>query len=131
MAKKSSKMNEKDLQKYKEKLLNLKDQVSDEIKHLSEDTLMKSQKELSGDMSGYGLHMADVASDNFERDFSLERVSDGRNVIIEINEALRRVDEGTFGICGMCKGPISKQRLEALPHSRFCKRCKEKHESQT
>lgn len=124
-------MSEKDLQKYKEKLLNLKEQVSDEIKHLSEDTLMKSQKELSGDMSGYGLHMADVASDNFERDFSLERVSDGRNVIIEINEALRRVDEGTFGKCSMCKGPINKQRLEALPHSRFCKRCKEKHEAQT
>jgi RNA polymerase-binding transcription factor DksA len=125
------KLTDKELQKYRETLIGLKEQVATDIKHLSQDTLMKSQKDVSGDISGYGVHMADVASDNYERDFSLERVSDEREVLIEIDEAIRRVDEGTFGQCQMCKGVINKQRLEVLPHSRFCKKCQEKQESQT
>jgi len=120
---------EKELQRYREKLISLKEEVFNGIKRLSEDTLMKSQKDVSGDISGYGLHMADVASDNYERDFSLERVSDERDVLIEIDEAIRRVEEGTFGLCQTCRGRIGKQRLEVLPYARLCKKCQEKQES--
>ena len=67
--KKSKKrFSKKELEEYREKLLNLKDDTLRQIREISEDTLMKSQKDMSGDISGYGLHMADVASDNYERD---------------------------------------------------------------
>ena len=81
-------LSEKELEKYRQKLLKLKEEVTEDMKHVSEDALMKSQKDMSGDISGYGVHMADVASGSFERDFSLGRVSEDREVLIEIDEAL-------------------------------------------
>ncbi|MCM8824467.1 MAG: heat shock 70 family protein, partial [Candidatus Omnitrophica bacterium] len=56
-------LSSKDLKEFKEKLLKLKDELSSQIKELSHETLMKSQKDISGDISGYSLHLADVASD--------------------------------------------------------------------
>lgn len=120
----------KALKDYKEKLVNLKEEVIGKIKEISEDTLMKSQKDISGDMSGYGLHIADVASDNYERDFSLGLVSDERKVLLEIEEALKRIETKTYGICQMCDKPIASTRLKAIPHARYCRKCQEKMEKE-
>jgi RNA polymerase-binding transcription factor DksA len=91
----------KELKIYKEKLLNLKDDILNQIRDISQNTLMKSQKDLSGDISGYTLHMADVASDNYERDFNLGIVSGEREVLLEIDEALKRIEDKSYGICKM------------------------------
>jgi RNA polymerase-binding protein DksA len=120
----------KDLNVYKENLLNLKGDVLDQIKDISETTLMKSQKDISGDMSGYGLHMADVASDNYEREFNLGIVSDERKIILEIEEALKRIEDRSYGICHMCNRPIAKTRLVAIPYAKYCRKCKEKLEKE-
>lgn len=120
----------KELKEYKEKLINLKEEVMGKIKEISEDTLMKSQKDISGDMSGYGLHIADVASDNYERDFSLGLVSDERKVLLEIEEALKRIEAKTYGECIICEKPIASIRLKALPYAKCCKKCQEKMEKE-
>lgn len=120
----------KELDFYREKLLNLKDDILKQMREISEDTLMKTQKDISGDISGYGLHLADVASDNYERDFNLSLVSKERKIIMEIDEALKRIDEGTYGICQMSGKPIAKSRLKAIPYARYTKKCQEKLENE-
>ena len=123
-----AKMLKKDLKQYRQLLLKLKERIADDIKHISEDTLKKSQKDASGDMSGYTLHMADVATDSYDREFSLELASNDRGAIIQINEALKRIDEGKFGICERCAKHIAKTRLKALPFASFCLKCQQAQE---
>ena len=115
----------KELKNYKELLMDQKDDVLKQIREISEDTLMKSPKEASGDISGYSIHNADMASDNYERDFSLGLVSSEHEVLMEIDEAMKRVEEKTYGICGCCNKFIAKTRLKAVPHTKNCTKCQE------
>ncbi len=91
---------------------------------------MKSQKEMSGDLSAHTLHMADMAGDHYEREFNLGIMSSEREQIQEIDDALRRIDEDSYGICKMCEKPIGKIRLNAIPQARYCKKCQEKLENE-
>ena len=125
-----SPFSKKDLDAYREKLLNLKDDFLKQMKEISEDTLMKTQKDMSGDISGYGLHIADVASDNYERDFNLGLVSNERKIVMDIDEALKRIDENIYGVCQKCVKPVVKTRLKAIPYAKYCKKCQEKIESE-
>lgn len=122
------KFSKKDLKEFKKIVLKKKEEMLDELKHISDDTLRKSQKEASGDISGYTYHMADVASDNYDREFSLELASNERKSIYELDDALKRIEEGVFGICDSCKSSISKVRLKAVPSARLCIKCQEKRE---
>ncbi|MDD2751682.1 MAG: TraR/DksA family transcriptional regulator [Candidatus Omnitrophica bacterium] len=122
------KFNKKDLVDFKKIILKRKEEILDEIQHISDDTLKKSQKEASGDISGYTYHMADVATDTYDREFSLGLASSGRELLYELDDALKRIDDGTFGICESCKLAISKTRLKAVPNARFCVKCQEKKE---
>ena len=123
-----NKFTKKELSAFKQIILKRKEEVNDEIKHISDDTLKKSQKDASGDISGYTYHMADVATDNYDREFSLGLASNDRKSLYELNDALKKVEEGTFGICEECKHLITKARLKALPHARLCVKCQEKRE---
>ena len=118
----------KDLKEFKKIILKRKEEIDDEIKHISDDTLKKSQKDASGDISGYTYHMADVATDNYDREFSLGLASNDRQSLYELNDALKRIEDGTFGICEDCKRLITKVRLKALPQARLCVKCQEKRE---
>lgn len=122
------KFNKKESAAFKKIILKRKEEIIDQIKHISEDTLKKSQKDASGDISGYTYHMADVATDTYDIEFSLGLVSDERKLLYEFDEALRKIDEGTFGICESCKNTISKSRLKAIPYARLCVKCQEKRE---
>lgn len=120
------KYSKKELADFKKVILKKKDTALDEIKHISEDTLKKSQKDASGDISGYTYHMADVATDTYDREFSLSLATNERNLLYELDDAFKKIDEGTFGICEECKSLISKTRLKAIPYARLCIRCQEK-----
>ena len=89
-----AKMLKKETQKYRQLLLKIKERISDDIKHISEDTLKKSQKEASGDISGYTLHMADMATDSYDREFSLGLASNDRDLLSQINDALKKDGRG-------------------------------------
>jgi len=113
---------------FKKIVLKKKEEILAEIKQISEDTLKKSQKEASGDISGYTYHMADVATDNYDREFSLVLASNERELLFAIDEALKKIEEGTFGICEDCKSLIAKNRLKALPYAPLCVKCQSKKE---
>lgn len=120
------KYNKKELADFKILILKRKEEILDEIKHISEDTLKKSQKDASGDISGYTYHMADVATDTYDREFSLGLASNERDLLYELDDAFKKIDEGAFGICEECKSLISKTRLKAVPYTRLCIKCQEK-----
>lgn len=123
-----NKLSKKELSEFKKLVLKRKDEVLADIKHISDDTLKQSQKEASGDISGYTYHMADVATDNYDREFSLGLASNERKFIYELDDALKKIEEGTFGICEDCKGLIAKNRIKAVLHARLCVKCQEKRE---
>lgn len=122
------KLNKKELTEFKKVILKRKEEIMDNIDHISEDTLKKSQKDASGDISGYSYHMADVATDTYDREFSLGLASNEREILYELEDALKKIDDGTFGSCEDCKGLIAKTRLKALPYAKLCLPCQEKKE---
>lgn len=123
-----NKLNKKDLTEYKKLITKRKNEIMDAIERISEDTLKKSQKDASGDISGYTFHMADVATDNYDREFSLGLASNDRQSLYELDDALKRIEEGTFGVCEECKTVLTKARLKALPYARLCLNCQQKRE---
>ena len=122
------KLTKKEMLEFKKLINKRKEEVNSEIKHISEDTLKKSQKDASGDISGYTYHMADVATDNYDREFSLGLASNDRKSLYDFEDALKRIEDGTFGVCEACNALISKVRLKAVPQARLCVKCQEKRE---
>jgi DnaK suppressor protein len=76
-------------------------------------------KESAEELAGYSLHMADSGTDNFDRDFALSLLSSDQDAIYEIEEALKRIEKKTYGICELTGKQIPKARLEAIPWTRF------------
>lgn len=122
------KFNKKELSDFKKLIIKRKDELLEGIKHISEDTLKKSQKDASGDISGYTYHMADVATDTYDREFSLGLATNEREMLYELDDALKRIEEGGFGVCEDCKTLISRTRLKAVPFARLCVKCQERKE---
>jgi RNA polymerase-binding transcription factor DksA len=109
--------------KYKALLLDLRDHLIDGVNFLASDNLKRSHRDASGELSGYSLHMADAGTDNFDREFALSLVSSEQEALYEIEEALKRLEQSTYGLCEMCEKPIRKERLEAVPFARKCVHC--------
>lgn len=122
-------MDKRTREKYRKVLLGEKEKILNQINNLSEGTLSASQRDSSGDLSGYSMHMADVGTDNFQRELALGLVSNEQQVLYRIEEALKRIDEGTYGKCEECGERIKDSRLKALPFATMCIRCKEKEEA--
>src|SRR3954468_6804414 len=97
--------------KFYERLLELRDQLLRQMNGLA--------KESAQEMAGYSLHMADSGTDNFDRDFALSLLSSDQDAVYEIEEALKRIEKNTYGICELTGKPIPRTRLEAIPWTRF------------
>lgn len=76
-------------------------------------------KESAEQLDGYSLHMADCGTDNFDRDFALSLLSSDQDALYEIDEALKRIMRGHYGVCELTGKSIPKARLEAIPWARF------------
>jgi len=127
--KKIKKHTKKGLKVFKESLLKIKAKLSEQISNVEKENLRTSQKDASGDLSSYTIHMADVATDNYDREFSLSRASGEQGIVYEIDEALKRIAEGNFGICLTCGCQIAKNRLKAVPYAKSCIKCQNDEES--
>ena len=113
---------------YKKHLLKIKEETVNDIKQMSS-TNAQSQKDSSGDVSGHALHMADVATDMYDREFNLGLASNDRELLYKVSEALGRIKENTYGICQTCDKPIAIARLKAIPYVETCLKCQEKIEA--
>ncbi|MFP4351601.1 MAG: TraR/DksA family transcriptional regulator [Puniceicoccaceae bacterium] len=104
---------------YFRSLVRLHEEVLRGLNRHSEETLRRSSKEESGDLSGYGQHMADAGTESFERDLALSMVSSEQDALYEIDEAIRRIRDGSYGVCEITGKPISRERLRAVPFTRY------------
>lgn len=114
--------------RYYRLLLDLRNHVLTQLGEHTEETLMKSSKDDSGDLSGYGQHMADAGTDTFDRDFALSLVSGEQEALAEIEAAIKRIHDGSYGICESTQKPIAKERLLAVPFTRYSAEAKKQVE---
>jgi RNA polymerase-binding transcription factor DksA len=98
-------------QGYYNTLLDLRERLRSQMNGLA--------KESATQMESYSLHMGDSGTDNFDRDFALSLLSSDQDAIYEIEEALKRIERGTYGVCELTNKNIPKARLEAIPWTRF------------
>lgn len=98
-------------QKYYQNLLELHERLRNQMSGLA--------KESQAEMENYSLHMGDSGTDNFDRDFALSLLSSDQDAIYEIEEALKRIEKGNFGVCELTGSKIPKARLDAIPWTRF------------
>jgi RNA polymerase-binding transcription factor DksA len=105
--------------RYHKLLIELRLALTGQLDQHSEETLKRSAKDDAGDLSSYGQHMADAGTDTFDRDFALSLVSNEQEALSEIDAAIKRIKTGTYGICEVTGKPISKDRLIAVPFTRY------------
>ncbi len=115
-------MTKDQLKQFRDALLVERDKFAGEIRSIAREA-SKNPREASGDLSASPMHMADISSDTYERELSLNLASTEQEVLYQIDDALKRVDDGTFGICQQCNKPISLSRLKAVPYGPMCIEC--------
>lgn len=116
------------LKRQQERLLHLRDGMLDSMSGVARDTL-RSRAEGS-EASAFGMHQADAGSDAYDRDFALSLLSQEQDALYEIDQALKRLEQGTYGVCELCTKPIPHARLEAIPFTRFTVDCQSQLEKQ-
>lgn len=105
--------------RYHRLLVELRSHLTEDIERHSEETLKRSAKDDAGDLSAYGQHMADAGTDTFDRDFALSMVASEQEALSEIDAAIKRIHDGTYGVCEISQKPIAKERLLAVPFTRY------------
>lgn len=123
-------MTKTDLDGYRKQLLALQERLSGDISSLADEALKKGEDETGGNLSHLPIHMADLGTDNFEQENTLQLINNEERLLAEIDAALNRIEKGTFGKCEECGGEITpKARLKELPYTRFCFDCANKRDS--
>lgn len=113
-------LTDQELAHFKQMLLEKLHQLSGDVDSIESEALRKNRADATGDLSSMPIHMADMGSDTFEQDFTLGLMSSERKIVAEILAALKRIQDGTYGICEGTGRPIPKARLEASPWARYC-----------
>ncbi len=118
--KKAGPLSATDLEYFKEQLLRKRREIFQNVFEIEGETLKKSRLDASGDLSSMPIHMADLGTDNYEQEFALGLMDSERRILHEIDAALERIAQGTYGICEGTGEPIPRARLEAQPWARYC-----------
>lgn len=109
-----------ELASYRELLLRKRLELLGDVETLQDEALSKNRQDASGNLSNMPMHMADVGSDHYEQEFTLGLIESERAMLREIDEALQRIVNGTYGICAATGRPIGKARLNATPWTKYC-----------
>lgn len=112
--KKAQKLAQKKLDYYKNLLLEKMQEILADVGHMEESVFQSG-----GELSTMPVHLADVGTDSYEQEFSLGLMAEERKTLVEIQQALARIQNGTFGLCEGLGTPIEENRLEAIPWTRY------------
>ncbi|MCC3867334.1 TraR/DksA C4-type zinc finger protein [Terrisporobacter mayombei] len=114
---------------YRKKLENEKNQVKKTIKEMEDNTLFgnitkhTSEKYSSGELSSVDNHIGDIGTDVYMHDMDNSLINHQKYVLNEINEALDKLSDGSYGICTNCNKKIEKERLDIIPETTLCSSC--------
>lgn len=123
-------MRKRELERFEKMLLERREEILREMGLTKARSMDNTTKDATGDHSSYSFHMADLATDAMEREKAFMLNSKNGRFLYHLDEALRRIKDGTFGKCISCNKNISVARLRALPHARYCIECKEREEQE-
>jgi RNA polymerase-binding protein DksA len=112
------KLDAKKLEFFKKLLLKMKAQINGDIRSMADES--EGDQSDKGDVSGHAMHMADVATDMYDREFNLSLASNDREMLQKIEAALMRINKGTFGMCLKTGKRIPEARLKAVPYAEYC-----------
>ncbi len=117
-------MNAKKLEHFKELILKKREEVLKNLEYLRSTVLDSTTREATGDHSAYSYHMADQGTDNMEREKAFLFAARDEKYLRQLDQALERIKNGTYGICRVCNQEIAHERLEAVPTTTICFNCK-------
>ncbi|MFA5238694.1 MAG: TraR/DksA C4-type zinc finger protein [Phycisphaerae bacterium] len=117
--KKKTSLTATEIEKFKALLMAKRDEILDNVNHMEDEALRKERS----DLSNMPIHMADAGSDTFEQENTLGLMDSERKMLTEIDEALDRIENKTYGLCEGAGEPIPKARLKAIPWARYCLKC--------
>ena len=117
---KKSRLTTTDIERFKLILLEKRGEILRNVNEIEDEALKKSRVDATGDLSSMPIHMADIGTDNYEQEFALGLMDSERKLLQEIDDALQRIAQKTYGICETTAKPIAKARLEAKPWARYC-----------
>ncbi|HHT9108204.1 MAG TPA: TraR/DksA family transcriptional regulator, partial [Candidatus Wunengus sp. YC63] len=103
-------MKAEEVAQFKKLLLSLRERLVGKVDFMQGEALKKSRQDASGDLSNVPIHMADVGTDNYERDIMIELIQNGEEGVRNIDTALEKIEEGAFGVCELCAKKINKER---------------------
>src|SRR5947199_3248200 len=116
-----------ELEGFRRQLLALHDRLGSDVLHLADEAMHTAGEQTGSNLSHVPLHMADLGTDNYERENTLGLLANEGRLLEEITAALERIQQGTFGRCEECGGPIlPRERLKELPYTRYCVACAQK-----
>jgi DnaK suppressor protein len=117
-------LNDKDIRHFRQRLMEERKSILDELDWVESNYIGSSQRESSGEVSGHATHLADMATDSDEMEKAY-LIGDTRGEVLEdIDEALEKLGKGTYGKCESCGQDIARDRLEAVPYAKLCLKCK-------
>jgi DnaK suppressor protein len=109
-----------DTEHFKKMLLEKRREILNNVNEIEDEALKKSRIDATGDLSSMPIHMADIGTDNYEQEFALGLMDSERKLLREIDKALGRIEQQTYGTCEGTGKPIPKARLEAQPWAKYC-----------
>ncbi|MFQ5491897.1 MAG: TraR/DksA family transcriptional regulator [Phycisphaerae bacterium] len=115
-----TRLNDAQLAEFRKMLLDKRRELVGDVDHLTREALRRSRSEAAGDLSSMPIHMADIGTDNWEQEFTLGLIDTERTLLHEIDEALGRIDNRTYGVCLATHKPITLARLRAKPWAKYC-----------
>jgi DnaK suppressor protein len=124
----ASALKNEDIVSYRRILQTLRSRLRGDLDRMTDEALRRQVPGGSGSLSSVPLHMADLGTENYDQEFTLGLIENEQGTLGLVNEALDRMERGTFGQCAECGESISRPRLQAIPYARHCIRCARKLE---
>jgi RNA polymerase-binding transcription factor DksA len=121
-------MKKKDLEYFKKLIQEEQEKVLKDMGYIKETMLDSTIRDASGDHSAYSFHMADQGSDTYDREKTFMLASRENKYLSELIDAMRRIEEGSYGVCMICNKDIEKERLEVVLVAKYHVDCKRKLE---
>ncbi|MCX7704313.1 MAG: TraR/DksA family transcriptional regulator [Planctomycetota bacterium] len=120
----------KEAAEFKKMLLKQREIVRQDMDSIEQETSASSLKEGVGELSNMPVHLADISAESYEQEFAAELLENKGEVAADIENALRKINEGIYGLCEICGKRIKKSRLRVIPYARYCIECQKKREEE-
>lgn len=122
-------LSDADLERFRLVLLEKRRELLGDVSHMEDEALRRTRSDAAGDLSMMPIHMADIGTDNYEQEFTIGLIAGERDTLKEIDAALARIEDRTYGVCLATHKPISKERLSIKPWASYCVEYERAHEA--